>query len=80
MNKYIKPTFMFASLAVNSNTPANCGISAADRANLFEGLEKEEIDMLFGINEACQAWVEGYCKFTSAVESSDGSIKQAFFS
>ncbi len=77
MNKYIKPTFMVASLGVNALAAGSgCAITADDRDLIFDGASNEEIQKYFGREEGCNPWVESFCKFTSV----DLGAKKAFLS
>lgn len=72
MNKYIKPTFMIASLGVTALAGSNCSIQKDDRDMLLGFLEGEfDIDKAFMQAEGCDenhqldGIIEGYCKFTA---------------
>lgn len=82
MNKYIKPTFMVASLGVTALAGSNCSIQKDDRDMILGFLEEYGYDstQVFMGAEPCDQKVddilEGYCKFSAG---SNGAT-QIFFS
>lgn len=73
MNKYIKPTFMFASLEASPFMGTNCSIQKDDRNMILGFLEEYgyDISKVFMEAEGCEGEhaldgiVEGYCKFSA---------------
>lgn len=61
MNKYIKPTFTFASLAASVSSSGGCGISKEEKNELIDIYGDEA----FTIDGKCNVPVEGFCEFTS---------------
>ena len=80
MKHYVKPTVEMYSLSGNETICGGCGIKLRDdkyRNGLFDleygnrdgTLTKEEAEVLFGMDEACNIKIDDYCKFTSTAQS-----------